>query len=131
MPWLADTNVLSELVRPKPNAGVTRWAAGPERISVSVVTVEEIAFGLAWKPNERIRAWFDRFFADACEVIPVTSAIARQSGIIRGRLRAAGIAQSQADGLIAATAQVHGLTLVTRSVRDFARCQIELLNPFV
>ena len=46
MRWLTDTNVLSELVRARPNPGVLEWAAGIERISVSVVTLEEIHFGL-------------------------------------------------------------------------------------
>ncbi len=107
-----------------------KWAAGIDRISISVVTLEEIAFGLAWKPNERIREWFENFFSEACDVLPITDAIAERSGIVRGRSRAAGITQSQADSLIAATAHIHDLTLVTRNVRDFARSQIKLLNPF-
>ncbi|MEK6373010.1 MAG: type II toxin-antitoxin system VapC family toxin [Acidobacteriota bacterium] len=131
MPWLTDTNVLSELVRPRPNSGVLEWAAGVEQISVSVVTLEEILFGLAWKPNARVRAWFDRFFAEACDVVPITQPIAERAGVMRGGLRAKGITRSQADTLIAATAQVQGLTLVTRNVRDFEGCRIDLLNPFV
>ncbi len=108
-----------------------RWTARIERVAISVVTVEEVLFGLARKPNEKIHDWFTRFFVDACDIIPVTGEIAERSGIMRGELRAAGITQSQADSLIAATAQVHGLTLVTRSVRDFSECRIEVLNPFV
>ncbi|HUP62380.1 MAG TPA: type II toxin-antitoxin system VapC family toxin [Thermoanaerobaculia bacterium] len=131
MPWLADTNVLSELVRPHPNAGVAQWATGIERISVSVITLEEIMFGLAWKPNAKIRKWFAQFFADACDVLPITEAIAERAGLMRGELRAEGQTRSQADMLIAATAQVHGLTLVTRNVRDFEGCRITVLNPFV
>jgi predicted nucleic acid-binding protein len=109
---------------------VIDWAAEIERISVSVITIEEIMFGLAWKPSERIQRWLESFFAEACDVVPVTSEIARRSGFIRGQLRTAGITQSQADSLIAATAQVHDLTLVTRNVRDFSRCPIDVLNPF-
>ena len=130
MPWLADTNVLSELVRPRPNSGVLAWAAGIERISVSVVTLEEIMFGLAWKPNPKVREWFGGFFAEACEVVPITRPMAERAGVMRGELRAKGITRSQADILIAATAQVLGLTLVTRNVRDFEGCRIDLLNPF-
>ncbi|HVR37959.1 MAG TPA: type II toxin-antitoxin system VapC family toxin [Thermoanaerobaculia bacterium] len=130
MAWLTDTNVVSELVRARPNAGVLEWAAAVERISVSVVTVEEIFFGLAWKPNPRIRAWFNDFFADSCDVVPITQEIAEHAGILRGELRAKGISRSQADALIAATAQLRGLTLVTRNVRDFAGLRIDLLNPF-
>ena len=130
MPWLVDTNVLSELVRPRPNMGVVAWADGIERISVSTITFEEIMFGLAWKPNPRIRQWFSRFFAEACDILPITAAIAERAGLMRGQLRAEGLTRSQADMLIAATAEVHGLTLVTRNVRDFERCGIVLLNPF-
>ena len=130
MRWLTDTNVLSELVRARPNPGVLEWAAGIERISVSVVTLEEIHFGLAWKPNLRVRAWFDRFFAEACDVVPITQPIAERAGIMRGELRARGITRTQADTLIAATAKTLGLTLVTRNVRDFEGCRIDLLNPF-
>ncbi len=56
--------------------------------------------------------------------------MAERSGVMRGELRARGITRSQADTLIAATAQVLGLTLVTRNVRDFEGCRIDLLNPF-
>lgn len=130
MPWLADTNVLSELVRPRPNAGVVAWAEGIERISVSTITFEEIMFGLAWKPNPRIRRWFSQFFAEACDILAITAAIAERAGVMRGQLRAGGYTRSQADMLIAATAEVHNLTLVTRNVRDFDRCGIVLMNPF-
>lgn len=130
MPWLADTNVLSELVRPRPNRGAVAWASRVDRISVSVVTLEEIVFGLSWKPNEKIREWFTRFFGEACDVLPVTQQIADRAGVIRGELQANGVTRTQADILIAATAQVHGLTLVTRNVRDFEGIRIELLNPF-
>lgn len=130
MPWLLDTNVLSELVRPQPNSGVLEWVSGIERVSVSVVTLEEIMFGLAWKPNRRILTWFTSFVVETCEVVPITQRIAERAGAMRGELRARGITRSQADTLIAATAQVHGLTLVTRNVRDFQECRIELLNPF-
>ena len=130
MPWLADTNVLSELVRPRPNPGAVEWASGIERISVSVVTLEEITFGLTWKPNKKIREWFSRFFTEACDVLPITQQIAERAGVIRGELQSNGVTRTQADTLIAATAQVHGLTLVTRNVRDFEGIRIELLNPF-
>src|SRR5947208_12007 len=118
MRFLTDTNVLSELVKARPNPGVLSWAAGIERISISVVTLEEIMFGLAWKPNRRVQEWFEDFFAEACEVVPVTQPIAHRAGVIRGEMRARGITRSQADTLIAATAQVLDLTLVTRNVRD-------------
>lgn len=131
MSWLTDTNVLSELVRPRPNKGVVDWARGVERISVSVITIEEILFGLAWKPNRRTFQWFMRFFATACDVLPVTQAIAERAGALRGEFQSRGITRTPADMLIAATAQIHQLTLVTRNVRDFDGITIDLVNPFV
>ena len=128
---LVDTNVISELVRRTPHRGVAAWANTVGRISVSVVTIEEIAFGLAWHPNARVVQWFDRFFEEQCLVIPVSKEIAKRAGHVRGSLRSEGKTVTQADALIAATAELLGLTLVTRNARDFEPWRIPLLNPFV
>ncbi|ETW92026.1 MAG: hypothetical protein ETSY1_45610 [Candidatus Entotheonella factor] len=128
--YLCDTNILSELARPRPNAGVLDWAGTVRTINLSVVTVEEIYYGLTWKPNTRIRAWFDAFLEDHCTVWPVTIDIAKRCGTLRGELQSRGKTRSQADILLAATAQLHIFTLVTRNTRDFEDCAISLLNPF-
>jgi predicted nucleic acid-binding protein len=130
MSWLADTNVLSELARREPDPGVARWASGVVRVHLSVVTVEELCFGLAWKPLPRVDTWLGDFLAHDCEILPVTAPIARRAGELRGRHRARGSSRHQADMLIAATASVHGLTLVTRNHRDFDGCGIAVLDPF-
>ncbi len=127
---LCDTNVVSELVRRRPNPGVLAWADGQVSIAISAVTVEEVAYGLAWRPVPRIADWFDRFLDRRCEVLVVTPEIARLGGQIRGRLQAEGETRTQADMLVAATARIHRLTLVTRNVRDFADCGVTVLNPF-
>jgi predicted nucleic acid-binding protein len=128
---LVDTNVLSELARQAPDPAVLRWSSTVLLpIGVSVVTVEEIHFGLAWRPNAELRGWLSRFLADSCAVLAVDDAIARRAGELRGQLRAAGRQRTQADMLIAATAQIHQLTLVTRNLRDFEGCGITLVNPF-
>jgi predicted nucleic acid-binding protein len=129
--FLADTNLLSELSRPSPNYGVVEWAGKVTELAVSVVTIEEIEFGLCAKPNDRVRAWFEGFVQQHCTPIDVTEAIARRAGSMRGRLRAEGVTRTQADMLIAATAAQHGLTLVTRNIRDFEGCGIAVLDPFV
>jgi predicted nucleic acid-binding protein len=95
-----------------------------------VVTLEEVSYGLSWRPNPEIQAWFDRFLAESCTVLPVTAEIARQAGALRGRFRLGGRQRTQADMLIAATAQAHQLALATRNVRDFDGCGIPLVNPF-
>lgn len=128
--FLCDTNVLSELVRSQPNPGVAAWAQGVSFVAISVVTVEEITYGLAWKPNLRVQSWFASFFKEHTTLLPITAEIAERAGLLRGVLQARGETRTQADMLIAATAQVHGLTLVTRNSRDFEACGIQLLNPF-
>ncbi len=128
--YLCDTNILSELARPAPNNGVLAWAETVRAIHLSVITVEEIYFGLTWKPNPRIRAWFDAFIETSCTVWPISADIAVRGGTMRGDLQSKGKTRSQADMLIAATAQLHAFTLVTRNTRDFDDCGIALLNPF-
>ena len=130
MSYLVDTNVLSELLRKAPNPGVEAWAGQVGRIYLSIVTLEEICFGLGWKPNPRVLARFEKIIEEHCDVLPATEAIARRSGALRGQLQALGKPRSQADMLIAATAAVHGLTLVTRNLSDFEGCGISVLNPF-
>ncbi|NCS65205.1 MAG: PIN domain-containing protein [Hydrogenophilales bacterium CG03_land_8_20_14_0_80_62_28] len=126
---LVDTNIVSELVRRQPNAGVLAWADGLADFAISVVTVDEIAYGLSWRPNARIEAWFDGFLRRH-PIFPVTEAIARRAGELRGAFAARGIKRSQADMMIAATAQIHALTLATRNEDDFRGCGIPVLNPF-
>ena len=130
MIYLCDTNIISELAKPQPNSGVIAWIAGMTSIALSVITLEEITYGLSAKPNARIQTWFQNFLSIHCQVLPITPDIAQLAGELRGRLRLQGITRSQADMLIAATAKIHHLTLVTRNIRDFEGCEIPLLNPF-
>ena len=128
---LLDTNVLAELCRQRPDSAVERWAGSAlSPFGLSVVSVDEIHFGLAWKPNARIEALIDRFLVERCEIFPVTMPVARRAGTLRGQFRRTGRTRTQADMLIAATAQVHQLPVATRNVRDFEGCGVALLNPF-
>jgi toxin FitB len=127
---LVDTNVLGELTRPRPNAGVLAWAGETHLVAISVITIEEVLFGLARHPTPHARSWWDGFVARKCRILDVTPPIAALAGTLRGQLAAAGKVRTQADMLIAATAAHHGLVLVTRNVRDFAGCGVALLNPF-
>ncbi|MBW4667583.1 MAG: type II toxin-antitoxin system VapC family toxin [Cyanomargarita calcarea GSE-NOS-MK-12-04C] len=130
MSHLCDTNIISELTRPMPNQGVIAWSGTVTSINLSVITIEEIYYGLTAKPNARIQNWFENFLTTHCQILPVTSEIAKCSGELRGFLRTQGKPRTQADIFIAATAKIHSLTLVTRNINDFEGCGISTLNPF-
>lgn len=130
MNYLCDTNILSEMMRRSPDPLVEQWFQAQAIISLSVITVEEIDCGLAYKQAPRQREWFQKFLALRGKILPVTEAIARQSGLWRGSFRQQGIIRTQADLLIAATAKVHQLVLVTRNTPDFEQCELQLSNPF-
>jgi predicted nucleic acid-binding protein len=130
MSFVVDTNMVSELARRSPNPGVVEWARRVVNTFVSVVTIEEVQFGLSWKPNPRVLSWFEGFIENHCEVLSITPVIAIRSGQLRGQLQAMNQVRRQADMLIAATASVHALTVVTRNVSDFEGCGVSLFNPF-
>jgi predicted nucleic acid-binding protein len=130
---LVDTNVLSELPRPKPHPSVLRWFAAQRTIHLSVVTLEELAFGVARaakSKRRRLSRWLAALVESRPVILDVTAAIARASGELRAAREARGRPVAQADMLIAATALAHGLTLVTRNTRDFEGCGVALIDPF-
>jgi predicted nucleic acid-binding protein len=126
---LVDTNIISELMRRAPDAQVMQWFGRTPSMAVSVITVDEIVYGLTRRALQPLRERFDEFVANM-QVLDMDHRIARRAGELRGAFAARGIVRHQADMQIAATAQVHALTLVTRNVRDFEDCGIALLNPF-
>jgi toxin FitB len=130
MRFLSDTNVLSEVMRAKPEPKVVRWFVALDRVAMSVVTLEELIFGLRRRSLLRKEAWLRQMLADKGEVLPVTDAAARWSGEKRSFLESTGRAATQADSLIAACAWEHGLILATRNVKDFQGFGIPVLNPF-
>ncbi|HZN18702.1 MAG TPA: type II toxin-antitoxin system VapC family toxin [Micromonosporaceae bacterium] len=135
MAYLLDTNVVSELRKITPNLHVLAWRQSQRHAEayISTLVVGEIRQGI-----ERVRPR-DPVQADALErwlvglvpayrdrILPVTVAIAEEWG----RLNALPRPLPVVDGLMAATAKVHGLTFVTRNVSDVARAGVKLLNPF-
>jgi predicted nucleic acid-binding protein len=136
--YLLDTNVISEWVKPRPDPLVSAWLAevDEDRVFLSVVTLAEIRRGVELMPSgdrrDRLAMWLSdelpaRF---AGRVIPIDEAIANAWGIVMARARRAGIGLGTIDAFVAATADVHGLTVVTRNTADFARLGVPLLNPW-
>lgn len=135
MSFLLDTNVVSEGQRARGAVQVKAWLAGvpgPD-LFLSVMTLGEIRQGV-----ERLRrrdpqqssvyeAWLGQLEAEfADRVLPITAAVADEWGRLN-----AGDPLPIIDALLAATARVHGLTIVTRNTRDLARTGVTLLNPWV
>jgi predicted nucleic acid-binding protein len=133
--YLLDTNVLSETRKRQPSPGVTEWisATPPDRLHVSVLTLGEIEQGIArirGRGDQRQASAVERWLRDvaagfADRVLPVTLPVAAAWGRQQYRQPLPVI-----DALIAATARVHGMTVVTRNVKDFELAGVEALNPF-
>ena len=137
--WLLDTNVLSELRRPKPDRKVVAFiAAQPlELLYVSAVTLAEIRFGIEVVADATKRAelndWLARKVRPMFEqrVLPVTEEIMFKWRLLVEDGRKAGYTFSQPDLIIAATALYHGLTVVTRNVSDYEQVRTRVFNPWV
>jgi len=133
--WLLDTNVVSEPSKGAPDLGVLAWiAAQPlESLFLSAVTVAEVAFGVASAPAGARRTALERWYAASVEVaqiLPVDRPVAEAWAVLRRRAESQGRPMPLLDAFLAATADVHGLTLVTRNVRDFDVWGGPLLNPW-
>ncbi|MGH8229688.1 MAG: type II toxin-antitoxin system VapC family toxin [Steroidobacteraceae bacterium] len=131
--YLLDTNIVSELRKPRPNPKVLAWLQGVEDpdLHLSAVTIGEIQAGIeltrAQDPEkaQQIEAWAEQV-ADSYNVLAMDAACFRRWAKLMHR-------QSNTayeDAMIAATALVHGLTVATRNVRDFSRFEVPTLNPF-
>ena len=138
MSFLLDTNVVSEWVKPQPSANVCRWLthADEDDLYLSVVTIGELRFGIerlaAGARRDRLRSWVEddlpaRFDA---RILVIDLPTADLWGRLMAKARAVGRPVAAVDTLIGATAERHGLTVVTRNTGDFASLGIRILDPW-
>ena len=136
--WLLDTNVLSELRRPRPEPKVIAFVAGQplDDLFISTVTLAEIRFGIEmvaaasrraelndWLTH-KVRPMFDQ------RILPVTEDVMFKWRLLVEDGRKAGHTFSQPDLIIAATALEHGLTIVSRDTTQYERARVPVLNPW-
>jgi toxin FitB len=132
--FLVDANVLSEATKSEPDPGVVDWLARHEReIAVDPVILGEIRFGILLLPAGKRRDRLERWFQDGIERIHCLAwdaATGMRWARLLAELRAGGRSMPIKDSLIAATALVHGLAVVTRNRRDFEKAGVEIVDPF-
>ena len=136
--WLLDTNVLSELRRPRPAEKVVAFVASQplESLHISAVTLAEIRFGIELVADAGRRVELNDWLTHkvrplfAQRVLPVSEDIMFKWRLLVEEGRKAGHTYSQPDLIIGATALEHGLTVVSRDTADYERARVPMLNPW-
>jgi predicted nucleic acid-binding protein len=135
--FLLDTNVFSEATKLYPSPIVASWlgAQAEETLFVSVITLAEVRYGIELraegKRRQQLEAWYpDTVASFKDRVLSVDRVIAETWGAFRRRSDLARRTMPTMDGFLAATAEVHGLTIVTRNVRDFEVWGGPVFNPW-
>jgi toxin FitB len=137
LPFLLDTCLISEVWKPAPNAGVVDWLGRSieDELFLSVLTLGELRKGIARLPESRKRQRLTRDYGllrsrFGPRVVAVSDLVAERWGELSAEASRTGRAVHVVDGLIAATVMVHGLTLVTRNMADFAAVPVAIENPW-
>jgi predicted nucleic acid-binding protein len=136
--FLLDTNVISELVKPRPEANVTLWIESTDEslLYLSVLTLGEIRRGIAALPQSRRRAtleaWLDKDLRARFDgrILAIDQEVADRWGLLTAVARNSGIVLAVIDGLLAATALEHNLTLVTRDTGQIPSMGVAVFNPW-
>ena len=136
--FLLDTNVISELIKPRPEANVTSWIHGTDEslLFLSVLTLGEIRRGIAGLPQSRRRAsleaWFDKEFQARFEdrILTIDEEVADRWGLLTAAAITSGVVLPVIDSLLAATALEHNLTFVTRDIGQIPLLGVAVFNPW-
>jgi len=138
MSFLLDTNVVSEWMKPHPNPGVVAWLADldEDRAFLSVITFTELRYGVerlaAGNRRKRLAEWLEEELPLRFEgrILPIDPEVADACGKVVARSENMGRRMEAMDAFIAATAEVHRLTVVTRNTSDFQPLVRNVLNPW-
>jgi predicted nucleic acid-binding protein len=136
--FLLDTNLVSEWTKPRPNPGVVTWLANADedRVFISVVTIAELRHGVErlaiGRRRKRLNEWIEGelLFRFDERILPIDAATADAWGRIVAHREGLGRPIGTMDAFIAATAQVHKLTLATRNQTDFEASVAAVVNPW-
>jgi predicted nucleic acid-binding protein len=136
--FLLDTNCISEVVRLKPDPRVMAWIEAVEEslLYLSVLTMGEIRKGLAALPQGRRRSRLETWLEVELQarfsgrIMSIDAAVADRWGLLAASAKTKGNPLSTIDGLLAATAIHHNLTIVSRNVGDFRNTQVPVVNPW-
>ena len=136
--FLLDTNVLSEFSRARvPDQHVDRWlkTIAEESLFASVLTFAEIRRGIELLPSGKRRNQLEQWQEEVgvsfeTRLLPVTKSIADRWAVLSAQAQRRGTPLANIDGLIAATALEHDLTLATRNVKDFTDLGVTIFNPW-
>ncbi len=139
MRLLLDTNVLSEVTKPRPDECVLQWLHGldEDRTFISIVSIAEIRRGVALMDGGRKRDALDEWLRYdlpqrfESRIIPVEEPVAFAWGDLMALAKRSGRGLASMHGLIAATAIAHRLTLATRNTKDFEGFGIDIIDPWV
>ena len=139
MTFMLDTCVISELVKPRPDENVVRWidSVDERRLFLSVLTLGELEKGItklqASQRKDDLREWLQHDLTARFEgrILPVDFAVAVAWGTLQSEAERSGKKLPVIDSLLAATAEIHQLTIATRNVADFERCSDAIFNPWV
>ncbi len=137
MSFLLDTNAISEWVKPRPNPGLIAWMdnADEDRVFISVISLAELRYGVERLPSGKRRRRLEEWVANELttrfegRILPIDGVVAEAWGRTMSRSEASGRPMPVMDAFLAATAEVHHLTLVTRNVTDFSLLKA-VLNPW-
>lgn len=136
--FLLDTNVISELIKPHPHPNVAAWvdAAEESLLFLSVLTLGEIRKGIASLPRgpkrTALESWLDRDLTlrFSGRILPIDQPVADRWGCLAGEAAAQGTPIPVIDGMLAATASYHELTIVTRNTEDIRQTGVSSFNPW-